>query len=70
LDGACAAVGVEDVLAETWSLRGAWVSDLTNPIYTGNGCSTLGITTTDRALGIVNPIPSDFNPRPYTDPNP
>jgi len=48
----------------------SWVSDLTNPIYTGKGCSTLGITTTDRALGIVNPIPSDFNPRPYTDPNP
>jgi phospholipase C len=33
------------------------------------GCSYLGITTTDRALGISNPIPSDFNPRPKTNPN-
>ena len=32
------------------------------------GCSYLGITTTDRALGIANPIPSDFNPRPKTNP--
>ena len=28
------------------------------------GCSYLGITTTDRQLGIANPIPADFNPRP------
>jgi len=48
----------------------SWLSNLAGPIYTGQGCSTLGIATTDRALGIVNPIPSDFNPRPYTDPNP
>jgi len=48
----------------------SWVTNLSSSIYTGAGCSTLGITTTDRALGIVNPIPSDFNPRPYTDPNP
>ena len=33
------------------------------------GCAVLGITTTDRALGIANPIPSDFNPRPKTNPN-
>jgi len=33
------------------------------------GCAVLGITTTDRALGITNPIPSDFNPRPKTNPN-
>jgi phospholipase C len=33
------------------------------------GCSYLGITTTDRALGIANPVPGDFNPRPKTNPN-
>jgi phospholipase C len=33
------------------------------------GCKYLGITTTDRQLGIANPIPSDFNPRPKTNPN-
>jgi phospholipase C len=33
------------------------------------GCQYLGITTTDRQLGITNPIPSDFNPRPKTNPN-
>jgi phospholipase C len=33
------------------------------------GCKYLGITTTDRALGVANPIPSDFNPRPKTNPN-
>ena len=33
------------------------------------GCSYLGITTTDRALGITNPIPADFNPRPTTNPD-
>ncbi len=33
------------------------------------GCAYLGITTTDRAQGISNPIPSDFNPRPKTNPN-
>lgn len=48
----------------------SWLSNWAQPLYTGRGCSTLGITTTDRALGITNPIPSDFNPRPYTDPNP
>ena len=33
------------------------------------GCSYLGITTTDRQLGITNSIPSDFNPRPKTNKN-
>ena len=33
------------------------------------GCRYLGITTTDRQLGIKNVIPSDFNPRPGTNPN-
>jgi phospholipase C len=33
------------------------------------GCKYLGITTTDRQLGIANPIPSDFNPRPKTNKN-
>jgi len=33
------------------------------------GCSDLGITTVDRQLGIKNVIPSDFNPRPKTNPN-
>ena len=33
------------------------------------GCKYLGITTTDRALGISNEIPSDFNPRPSTNKN-
>jgi len=33
------------------------------------GCSDLGIVTTDRQQGIVNMVPSDFNPRPKTNPN-
>ncbi len=37
--------------------------------WTTGGCKYLGITTTDRALGVPNPIPSDFNPRPKTNPN-
>lgn len=35
---------------------------------TWNGCQTLGIIPTDKQLGIRNEIPSDFNPRPGTDP--
>jgi phospholipase C len=35
----------------------------------GGGCQSLGITTTDRQLGIKNVIPADFNPRPKTNPN-
>jgi phospholipase C len=41
------------------TLPGSWKS---------GGCSYLGITTTDRQLGITNPIPADFNPRPKTNP--
>jgi phospholipase C len=37
--------------------------------WSPRGCSYLGITTTDRAQSITNPIPSDFNPRPKTNPN-
>jgi phospholipase C len=33
------------------------------------GCQYLGITTTDRRLGITNVVPSDFNPRPKTNKN-
>ncbi len=33
------------------------------------GCQYLGITTTDRQQGIQNAVPSDFNPRPKTNPN-
>jgi phospholipase C len=32
------------------------------------GCRVIGIVPTDYALGIVNHIPADFNPRPKTDP--
>ncbi len=39
---------------------------LSLPHYNGTGCSTLGITTTDRAQGIVNTIPTGFNPLPGT----
>lgn len=38
------------------------------PEETGYGCESLGIVTTDRAQGIVNHIPEDFNPRPKTNP--
>jgi len=41
----------------------------TLPEKSGYGCSDLGITTTDRKKGIVNAVPSDFNPRPNTNPN-
>jgi phospholipase C len=37
--------------------------------WSTGGCSYLGITTTDRKLHIPNVIPSDFNPRPKTNPN-
>jgi phospholipase C len=42
----------------------------TIPQTTGLGCSNLGIIPTDYALGIVNQIPADFNPRPNTNPTP
>ncbi len=41
----------------------------TLPEKSGYGCSDLGIVTTDRKKGITNMIPSDFNPRPNTNPN-
>jgi phospholipase C len=40
------------------------------PATTGYGCKALGILPVDVALGIANPIPSDFNPRPKTNPSP
>jgi phospholipase C len=40
----------------------------TIPPYDNQGCKMIGITPTDYALGIKNEIPSDFNPRPKTDP--
>jgi phospholipase C len=51
-------VTIPDALITT--LPGSWIV---------GGCKYLGITTTDRAQGITNPIPSDFNPRPKTNPN-
>ena len=39
------------------------------PDATGYGCKDLGITTTDRRQSIANAVPSDFNPRPSTNPN-
>lgn len=38
------------------------------PEATGYGCKALGIVPTDKALGIKNEIPGDFNARPTTDP--
>ncbi len=38
------------------------------PPYGGRGCAAIGVTPTDISLGIPNPIPADFNPRPKTDP--
>jgi phospholipase C len=40
------------------------------PAKTGLGCGVLGILTTDRQKGIANKIPTDFNPRPSTQPSP
>lgn len=45
-----------------------WITTL--PAVSGLGCKDIGIVTTDRALGIPNQIPSDFNPRPGTNPTP
>jgi phospholipase C len=39
------------------------------PQTTGYGCKDLGITTTDRKQHVNNAVPSDFNPRPNTNPN-
>jgi phospholipase C len=38
------------------------------PPYDNKGCQAIGMVPTDIALGIANPIPSDFNPRPATNP--
>ena len=38
------------------------------PAQTGLSCATLGIVPTDVALGVGLTPPSDFNPRPGTDP--
>jgi phospholipase C len=40
----------------------------TLPQQAGFGCRALGIVPVDRALGIRNEIPPDFNPRPQTSP--
>lgn len=40
----------------------------TLPQESGFGCASIGITPTDAAL--PNPIPSNFNPRPKTEPSP
>ena len=39
------------------------------PAVSGYGCKALGIVPVDVALGIANPIPADFNPRPKTNPS-
>ena len=59
--------------AEALSMDYVWVDPTyvtTIPQTTGLGCNNLGIITTDRQLGVVNNIPSDFNPRPKTNPTP
>lgn len=40
------------------------------PQKTGLGCNALGIVPTDRAMGIEDLPPADFNPRPQTQPTP
>jgi phospholipase C len=40
------------------------------PEATGYGCQDVGIVPTDRARRIPNRVPSDFNPRPRTNPTP
>jgi phospholipase C len=42
----------------------------TLPPYGDKGCSAIGMVPVDIATGINNPIPSDFNPRPATNPTP
>jgi phospholipase C len=41
----------------------------TLPHYANQGCHAIGIVPQDIALGIANPIPGDFNPRPSTNPS-
>jgi len=38
------------------------------PETSGYGLKDIGVTPVDRILGIPNPVPSDFNPRPKTEP--
>ena len=38
------------------------------PPASGYGCKALGITPVDYSLGIENVVPTDFNPRPKTNP--
>jgi len=40
----------------------------TLPQASGYGCRSIGIVPTDIQMGIANPIPPDFNPRPKTEP--
>jgi phospholipase C len=76
--------GVSDLLEAFSTSRLMGLADTLSPDYvmvdpsvitkipqaTGLGCTDLGILTTDRQLGINNAIPSDFNPRPKTNPSP
>ncbi|MBF6595505.1 MAG: phosphoesterase [Thermaceae bacterium] len=39
------------------------------PSTDGQGCAAVGITPTDRLMGLQNDIPADFNPRPQTNPS-
>jgi phospholipase C len=43
---------------------------LTLPQFGGEGCRIIGITPTDTGLDgtVIDPAPSDFNPRPSTNP--
>lgn len=40
------------------------------PPYGNEGCRAIGMVPTDYAEGIDNPVPTDFNPRPSTNPTP
>jgi len=62
-------------LSKPWATTGPLTSDYVEiaPAYitsipqaTGLGCKDLGITTTDRLLGVPNNVPTDFNPRAKT----
>jgi phospholipase C len=39
------------------------------PQTSGYGLKDIGVMPVDRAMGIPNPVPPDFNPRPRTDPS-
>jgi phospholipase C len=43
---------------------------VTLPHYANQGCRAIGMVPTDIAQGLPNQIPSDFNPRPSTNPSP